>query len=125
MSDYIVHYKSIKNGYARINKDGILELSVPKLWKLKPELILHLVAKAKNLELRHAQIKTPAQATEEGTMLFGEWVSWDQLGCEAETSLPQLASELYEYSKPILDDYAARIGKSYHSLSIKKSKTKR
>lgn len=125
MSDYIVIYKSIKNAYARINKDGILQLSVPKSRKHKPDLIVNLLSRAKHLEDRHAQTKSPSQATEEGTMLFGEWVTWDELGCSVETSLPQLASELYEYAKPILDDYAARIGKSYHSLSIKKSKTKR
>ena len=125
MSEYIVIYKSIKNAYARINKDGILQLSVPNAWKNKPHIILNLLEKAKHLEVRHAQTQSPAQATEEGMMLFGEWVSWDVLGCSVDTSFPQLTSELYEYAKPILDDYAARIGKDYQTLSIKKSKTKR
>lgn len=124
MSDYIINYKAIKNWYARINKDGILELSVPNSWKKRPDAVTSLLNKAKSLENRYADRKIPSQLTEEGVYLFGEWVEWIALDCTAKTSLPHLKTILYDYSKPILDDYAQRIGKKYDELTIKKSKTK-
>lgn len=124
MTDYIITYKSIKNWYARINRDGILELSVPNSWKKKPELVESLLDKAKHLKQKHDIRKEPGQANDDGVFIFGEWVSREDLDCTAKTSLPQLKSLLYDYAKPVLDDYSERIGKSYHSLTIKKSKTK-
>ena len=139
----IVQYKAIRNGYARINAEGNLEISIPRFLKHDEKFKENLIQRGKKLQENY-QKKEKIQTVNEGwTTLFGEPISIsDIIAIPSSSGLPpkkshqtsfssskklkeELKTILAEYARPLMDHYSALLGKSYKELNIRKTSSKR
>jgi predicted metal-dependent hydrolase len=121
----IITYKSVRNGYARINKDGMLEITIPKFLKNDKKFEENLVQRGQKL-WKHYHTKEKIQTANEGvTTLFGEPISISEVTAKPSKLKEELKTILAEYARPLMDHYSALLGKSYKELSIRKTSSKR
>lgn len=121
----IIQYKPIRHGYARINNEGKLIITIPN--KLKNnEWFKNILLEKGNQLLARYQKKTHIQASDkESVLLFGERVPTTDIAPNTK-KIPQALKEiLQEYAEPILDHYSEKLGIKYRNLTIRKTKSKR
>ncbi len=123
--DYTILYKHIKNGYARIDKDGKLLITLPvrKKWT---EFERIMIKKWEDLLKRYNKRTHITPIQEASILLFGEEVSKEQLMQEHTWTIKNITKEiLRDYSTPIFDFYSKKLGISYQKLIFRKTTSKR
>lgn len=118
-------YKYIRHGYARIDKDGKLQITIPlsKKWT-KFETIM--IAKWEKLLQRYKKRTHIDPIQKDSILLFGEQVSKTQLMKEHTGTIKNITKEiLKEYATPIFDIYSKKLGIPYKSIIFRKTISKR
>lgn len=123
-------YKPIRHGYARIDDEWKLVISIPHRLRNNTAFQDALVAKWKLLLARY-QKKTQIQISDdESIFLFGEQIpladvfpTKTSLGDNSPSQI--LQDTLIAYATPLLDYYSEQIGRKYQEITVKKSKSKR
>ncbi len=131
-------YKNIRNGYARIDKDGKILISIPNKLKNNEAFKNTLLEKWAQLLVRYNKKTHMLTSDHESITLFGERVSLTDFYEQHNKKIPTLwtiHSTLYtnkilkeilqEYATPILDHYSQKLGIKYRKLTIRKTKSKR
>lgn len=131
-------YKPIRHGYARIDKEGKLLITIPlsKKWNKTFEEIL--MFKGQELLKRYNKRTHIAPLQEDSILLFGEQVPLKEFYAQ----YPQIKTKpspvylwpsttkilkkiLEEYATPIFDLYSKRLGIPYKSIIFRKTTSKR
>jgi predicted metal-dependent hydrolase len=121
----IITYKSVRNGYARINKEGMLEITIPKFLKHDKKFEENLVQRGEKL-WKYYHTKEKIQTANEGmTTLFGESIPISEITQNPKKLQQELKKILEEYARPFLDKYSETLGKKYAQLNIRKTTSKR
>ncbi len=120
---YEIIYKNTRHGYARIQPDGTLLVTIPKYLKNNEAFKQDLIARWELLLKKYSQ-KTQIQTHgSDFVLLFWEKVAKEELPAMKELK-NYLKETLHEYSKPILDEYSEKIGYTYNKITIRKTKSK-
>ena len=123
--EHIITYKSVRNGYARINKDGMLEITIPKFLKNDEKFKASLLQKGEKI-FKSYHAKEKIQTANDGmTTLFGERIPISDITPNPKKLQPELKKILEEYARPFLDKYSTLLGKKYIQLNIRKTTSKR
>lgn len=133
-----ITYKSIRHGYARIDKEGKLQITIPlsKKWNKKfEEALTH---KGQELLKRYNKRTHIAPLQEDKILLFGEQVPLKEFYAQypqikAKPSTTELCPStskilkkiLEEYATPIFDLYSKKLEIPYKKISIRKTVSKR
>jgi len=136
-----LEYKHIRHGYARIDKDGKLLITIPlsKKWSDFEKIIIQKWEKLFQRYQKHTKIN-PIQA--DSILLFGEEIPMEDIKKHYAkyfqnptfkiSNLPAdrqssklLKSILEEYVTPIVQTYSEKIGIPYKKLSFRKTISKR
>lgn len=129
-------YKNIRHGYARIDKEGKLLITIPisKKWTTFEDI---MITKGQQLLKRYNKRTHIKSIQEDSIVIFGEQVPleefYQQYPQKKQPSIlhiPPSTSKflkkiLEEYATPILDLYSKKIGIPYKKLSIRKTISKR
>lgn len=123
-------YKSIKNGYARIDKDGKLLITIPLYQKNNKTFEKSLIEKGQELLKRYQKRIHITTIQKESMLLFGEQVPFTQLSHDniqqnKKKLTKTMQTMLIEYATPILDTYSQKLGVPYKKLIVRKTKSKR
>ena len=128
---HTITYTSNRNAYIRVSEQGEVIFTIPKRCKYDQKFLNQLFIKAEKLRIRHQQRPKLEKRNDEGILLFGEWVVRSELLGEYK-KFPssgvlekKLKEILYEYAKERLDIFSKKLNTSYHSLTIRKAKSKR
>lgn len=132
-------YKYIRNGYARIDKDGELLITIP-LSKKWTEFEKIMIKKWEKLLKRYSKRTHITPIQKDSILLFGEEVPIKNISSD----YPSLSREdgeagwvwkpstkkllkiiLEEYATPIIKVYSQKLGITYQKLSIRKTRSKR
>ena len=131
-----IEYKHIRHGYARIDKEGQLLITIPlsKKWSAFEAIMIQKWEKL----LKRYNTRTHITTIQEDTiLLFGEQVSlkdfyqqYPQKAQPATFKLSPVTSKilkeiLKDYATPILEHYSKEIGIAYTKLSVRKTVSKR
>jgi len=129
-------YKNIRHGYARIDKDGKLLITIPlsKKWSKFEET---MIAKGQQLFKRYNKRTHIDSIQKDSILLFGEQVPiedfYKQYPQKKQTTTSHLSSSiskilkkiLEEYATPIFDLYSEKLGIPYKSIIFRKTSSKR
>lgn len=111
----------MRHGYARSQRDGTIVMTIPVRLRGDRDFYEALFAKAQLLQKKLAQ-KVVWEPIRDGKVcVFGDYVDSAYLPTNLDM---YLAALLRDYITPLCDIYAARIGKQYKSISIKKLRAK-
>ncbi|MDR2540921.1 MAG: M48 family metallopeptidase [Candidatus Peribacteria bacterium] len=138
MFPHTITYTRNRNAYIRVSPEGTVLFTIPQRCKHNEKFVQKLMEKGEKMWIRHQARPKVEKWNEEGVMLFGEWVSWEETG-GLQTMVPsigkiskdsrrfekKLKEILYEYSKEWLDIFSEKLGKKYQSLTIRKAKSRR
>lgn len=131
-------YKPIRHGYARIDKEGKLLITIPlsKKWNKTFEEIL--MFKGQELLKRYNKRTHIAPLQEDSILLFGEQVPLEEFYAQypqikkkssiwyfSPSTSKILKKILEEYATPIFDLYSKRLGIPYKSIIFRKTTSKR
>jgi hypothetical protein len=120
-----ITYKPIRHGYARIDKDGKLLITIPlsKKWSKFEET---LIAKGQQLLTRYNKKTHINPIQKDSILLFGEDVSKTQLMKEHTWMIKNIMKEiLKEYATPVFDLYSKKLWIPYKKISFRKTSSKR
>lgn len=121
MSIEVVYKRWVRHGYARSQRDGTIVMTIPVRLRGDRDFYEALFAKAQLLQKKLAQ-KVVWEPIRDGKVcVFGDYVDSAYLPTNLDM---YLAALLRDYITPLCDIYAARIGKQYKSISIKKLRAK-
>ena len=122
MNGIEVIYKSwIRHGYARAQRDGKILVTIPSRLRGRQDFYDALMEKAVLLQKKLAT-KTVWQPIRWSKIcLFGDYVERSTLPTNLDVYLSDV---LRDYVTPLCDVYAARLGKNYRSIAIKKLRAK-
>lgn len=131
-------YKPIRHGYARIDKEGKLLITIPlsKKWSIFEQT---MIAKWEDLLKRYNKRTHIDAIQQDHILLFGEQIPLKEFYTQypPKKALPKhfngstfpsfhiLKDILREYSTPILELYSKRLWISYTKLSFRKTISKR
>lgn len=129
-------YKNIRHGYARIDKNGELLITIPlsKKWSSFEKT---MIEKAEKLLKRYTTRTHITPIQKDTILLFGEEISLEDFYQQypqkiqpttfhlSPATTKVLKSILEEYATPILDIYSKKIGIAYQKLSTRKTISKR
>jgi len=116
--NYNIEYKFVKNWYAKVSKNGVLKITIPRFLRFDKEFHKTIIEKWNVLLKRFNARKELKKNTISDFSIF--WKSVNK-----EKFLENLLKEkLYDYSFPILEKYADLLWKKVSSLQIKKLKSK-
>lgn len=133
-----IRYKPIRHGYARIDKEGNLLITIPlsKKWNKTFEEIL--ISKGKKLHERYHKRTHITPIQNESILLFGEQVPIQEFYQQypktrkkssawnlASFTSKSLKKILEEYATPIFDLYSKKIWIPYKKINIRKTTSKR
>jgi len=118
-------YKQIKHGYAKINKEGILQICIPSRLRNNQKFYDELLAKGQKLLARYNKRNHINIMTEQYAIIFGEQVPLSDIANTENKIKSEFKSILYDYAKPILDKYSQEIWIPYQELKIRKVIAKR
>lgn len=118
-------YKSIRHGYARINKEGNLQLCIPSRLRGNQTFLADLLKKGQKLIKRYESKNHVQTIDVDSVILFWEQVPVWELATTPKKLPSRFKQTLYDYSKPILDEYSKTLGIDYRDLKIRKTKSKR
>ncbi len=113
-------YKSIRHGYAKITKEGNLQLCIPSRLRGNQKFQQALLEKWQKLLIRYNKKNHIATETDEYILVFGEQVPLGDLAPTAKKRTAELKQILYDYAKPILDEYSQKLWINYKELKIRK-----
>ncbi|HCB51633.1 TPA: hypothetical protein DEP21_03595 [Patescibacteria group bacterium] len=118
-------YKPIRHGYARINKEGVLQITIPSRLRGDQKFIDMLVEKGQKL-LKRYQARTHIDTvTHDEVLLFGEKIPVSEIAPSIKKLPAILKQTLFDYVTPMLDEYSKKLGIDYRGLKIRKTKSKR
>ncbi len=128
-------YKHIKNGYARIDKEGKLLITLPirKKWTEFENIMIEKGQKLLNRYNKHTHISA---VQEHRILLFGEEVPLKEFYEQYNKKIPSssdllpsatkiLKKILEEYSAPLFDIYSKKLWIPYQKLIFRKTSSKR
>lgn len=123
-------YKANKNGYARIDKNGELLITIPLYQKNNKIFEKNLIEKGQELLKRYQSRTHISTIQKESMLLFGEEVPFrelfkDNIPPNKKILTKTIQTMLREYATPILDTYSQKLGISYKKLIVRKTKSKR
>jgi len=129
--NYHIIYKKVKNGYARIQTDGSVLITIPKFLRYNKKFEAQLIEQAQKLLQRQEKRKQIISCTETHLQLFGESV----MLTEIDTSILKKTSKkdvyelfceqtLLDYLHPEVDKYSSELGFEYRSIKVKRLKSK-
>ncbi|MDD3262416.1 MAG: M48 family metallopeptidase [Candidatus Absconditabacteria bacterium] len=113
-------YKPIRHGYAKITKEGNLQLCIPSRLRDNEKFKKQFLEKGEKLLIRYNKKNHIQSVTDEYILLFGEQVPLQDLAPTAQKRTAELKQILYDYAKPILDEYSQKISINYKELKIRK-----
>lgn len=129
-----IEYKSIRHGYARIDKDWELLITIPlsKKWTDFEKIMIQKWEKLLKRYSKHTRI-TPIQ--QDSILLFGEEIPIEDIKkqyckkpetCNLKlVTTKLLKSILEEYSTPIVKTYSEKLGIKCQKISFRKTISKR
>ncbi|MBU0626841.1 DUF45 domain-containing protein [Patescibacteria group bacterium] len=120
---HTIIYKRTRHGYARIQTDGKLLITIPIKLKNDEKFKQSLIEKGEKLLKKYSQKNRIQTHGSDFVMLFGEQVPKSELPSIKEMK-NYLKETLYEYAQPLLDEYAQKIGYTYNKITIRKTKSK-
>lgn len=124
-------YKNIKNGYARIDKNGELLITIPTRKKNDQTFIDELTKKWEQLLKRYNKHTHIDPIQKDSVLLFGEEVPLEEIYKQypikkTEKNRTKILKEiLADYATPLFDIYSKKIGIKYTKLSFRKTSSKR
>ena len=124
-------YKNIRNGYARIDKNGELLITIPTRKKNDQKFIDELTKKWEQLLKRYNKHTHIDPIQKDSVLLFGEEVPLEEIYKQypikkTEKNHTKILKEiLADYATPIFDEYSKKIGIKYTKLSFRKTSSKR
>lgn len=124
-NNYEIKYTDTRHGYARINKEWKLVISIPNFLRNDKKFHESLISKWQKLISRYNKKTHINIITDDEISLFGEATKKSELWKNQKQIQSELKKILYEYCEPILDSLSATIWKKYSELKIKKLKSKR
>ncbi len=113
-------YKSIRHGYAKITKEGNLQLCIPSRLRDNQKFIDQLLDKWQKLLIRYNKKNHIQSVTDEYVLLFGEQVPLQDVTSSPKKLATELKNILYDYAKPLFDEYSEKLKIPYNELKIKK-----
>jgi predicted metal-dependent hydrolase len=130
---YTITYTHNRNAYIKVLDTGSVLFTIPQRCKNDKTLLHQLFQKAETLRKRHQNRPKVEKRNAEGIVLFGEWMKREEFSPNGETFSStnpsklekQLKAILYEYAKEWLDIFSQKLQTPYHSLIIRKAKSKR
>lgn len=129
-----IEYKSIRHGYARIDKDGKLLITIPfsKKWSDFEKIMIQKGEKLLKRYSKHTHIE-PIQ--KETVLLFGEQVPVEDFYKQYQKKLSTwnlkpvttkiLKKILEEYATPLFDIYSKKLWIPYKKITLRKTTSKR
>ncbi len=119
-------YKYIRHGYARIDKDGKLLITIPLSKKWNKEFEQILISKWQQLLKRYNKRTHITPIQEDSIMLFGEQVSKKQLMKKHKWTIKNITKEiLRDYATPLFDIYSKKLWAPYKKITLRKTISKR
>ncbi len=113
-------YKPIRHAYARITKEGNLQLCIPSRLRDNQKFKEQLLEKGQKLLLRYQKKHHLQSVTDEYVLLFGEQVPLEEVTESPKKLATELKCILYEYAKPLFDEYSEKLKIPYKELKIRK-----
>lgn len=130
-----IEYKHIRHGYARIDKDGELLITIPMLKKWDTQFENILIEKGQQLLKRFQKKIHLYPIQKESILLFGEQVPMEDIQKqyikrptkwnEKLATHKILVKILQEYATPLVEKYSEKVGKDYKKLGCRRTKSKR
>ena len=119
--DYELIYTDNRHWYARI-KEGKLIIAIPKILKYNKKFEQTLIENGKKLLEKHQKYNHIKSKDQENVLLFGEFVSKDELKWNIDKNLKNI---LLDYISPIVEEYSKKLGYKFYKISIRKANGKR
>lgn len=123
-NNYEIKYTDTRHGYARINKEWKLVISIPNFLRNDKKFHESLISKWQKLISRYNKKTHINIVTDDEILLFWEATKKSDLWKNQKQVQSELKKILYEYCEPILDSISSTIWKKYSELKIKKLKSK-
>jgi len=120
---HTIIYKKIRHGYARIQTDGTLLITIPMKLKNNEAFKQDLIDRGEQLLKKYSQKNRIQTHGSDFVMLFWEQVPKSELPAIKDLK-DYLKETLHEYAKPLLDEYSETIGYTYNKITIRKTKSK-
>ncbi len=131
-----IECKTIRHGYARIDKNGELLITIPLSKKNDQNFIDELIKKGEQLLKRYNKRTHITPLQKDTILLFGEEIpskefykTYNKKQLSTSNLSPStkklLKVILEEYATPILQSYSQKIGIEYKKLTIRKTASKR
>lgn len=117
-------YKNIRHGYAKITKEGNLQLCIPSRLRGNKNFEEELLSKGKKLLDRYNKKNHIEPVTDKYVMIFGEQVPLQDVVSSPKKIQSELKKILYDYAKPLFDEYSQKIWIPYKELKIRKATSK-
>ena len=120
---YTITYSSTnKHGYARISRDGQLQITVPHRLKHNQQFLTSLIEQGQKLFEKQQRKEQFITETDDAVMIFGELVSKWEVSWKLDDFLK---TTLYEYALPLIEKYAAQLWYSCADFRVNKVSSKR
>ena len=130
-----IEYKHIRHGYARIDKDGELLITIPMLKKWDKQFENILIEKWQQLLKRFQKKIHLYPIQKDSILLFGEQVPMEDIQKqyvkhpakwnEKLATHKILVKILEEYATQLVEKYSEKVGKEYRKLGFRRTKSKR
>lgn len=124
-NDYEIKYTNIRNGYARINREGKLVFSIPNFLRNDKKFHDGLILKWQKLLEKYGKKNHIDKVLDDQILIFWEYIDKSDLWKNKKEVDLEIKKILLEYSKPILDEVSDVIWYKYSDLKIKKLRSKR
>jgi len=120
-----ITYKPIRHGYARIDKNGKLLITIP-IRKKGTDFEKIMIQKWEALFTRYNKRTHIDPIQKDSILLFGEEVSKTQLMKQHTWTIKNITKEiLKDYATPLFDFYSKKIWIPYKSIIFRKTTSKR
>lgn len=120
---YSIIYKHVKNGYARMQSDGSVTITIPKLLRYNKKFESELLKQAEKMRVKYQKKEKINALTHEKLQLFWEEIKLNEI--EISDYDLFFKETLLEYIEPLVKKYAKILGYTYSNIRIKKVKSKR
>lgn len=130
-----ITYKPIRHGYARINKDGKLQITIPLSKKWNKIFEESIISKGQQLLKRYSKHTHIDPIQKETILLFGEQVPVEDFYKQYTKKISSwnvqpvtkkiLKEILKDYATPVFDLYSKKLDIPYKSIIFRKTISKR
>lgn len=127
---YEIHYKDIRNAYARVNRKWVVVFTISKRKEWDEKFLNEFLKRWESLYEKYAKQDKIWAMSNGWVLIFWERINWpDFFGSDKEfsstTKEKKLKAILAEYSKDWLDRFSAELWTPYKSMTIRKMKARR